>query len=309
MRRFRIAARRRSTRRSSPPTTPFPPQVTHQREQGESVAVPPEAADPADDHVFDHGHFPEFLPARGVGEVHLNGRQAAVVQGVPDGHAGVRVRRGVDHDPVEAPLRRLEPLDDLALVVRLEEGDRRALRPGRRRHLFADVGKCFPPVDGRLALPENVQVGTVDEQDPERPLPLHSIPPARRAAWRRRNRHFPGTVPGSVTITRKYSGATLRMNTCARSPPRWTSSAAPSPFSAAMRSDSRKNWTISAERAERSRSSPGARHSSTVSPSTPASAPEVTPGSLRWISSNTSRKVISVLLRHGFEEPEELRFR
>src|SRR5512141_2738334 len=256
---------------------PFPPQVTHQREQGEGVAVPPEAADPSDNHVFDQGYFPEILTARGVGEVHLDGRQAAVEQGVPDSHAGVRVCRGIDHNPVEAPLRCLEPLDDLALVVRLEEGDRRALRPGRCHHRFADVGQRFPSVEGRLALPENVQVGTVDEQDPEHPLPFHNISRVRRAAWRRRNRHFPGTVPGSVTITRKYSGATLRMNTCARSPPRWTSSAAPSPFSAAMRSDSRKNWTISAERAERSRSSPGARHSSTVSPSAPASAPEVTP--------------------------------
>jgi hypothetical protein len=50
--------------------------VTQQREQGEGVTVPADAADPADDHVLDQGHFPEFFPACGVGEVHLDRRQA-----------------------------------------------------------------------------------------------------------------------------------------------------------------------------------------------------------------------------------------
>jgi len=36
-----------------------------------------DAADPADDHVFDQGDLPEILPARRVAEVHLDGRQAA----------------------------------------------------------------------------------------------------------------------------------------------------------------------------------------------------------------------------------------
>src|SRR3990172_3753953 len=255
MRRFRKAPRRRSTRRSPPPTGPFPPQAMQQRLQGEGVALPPPAAaDPPDDHVFDVGDFPESLPARGVGEVDLDGGQAGIDQRVPHGDARVGVRRGIDHDPVEPPLRPLEPLDDLPFVVRLEEGDLRPFPPGRLRHRPADVRRSFTPVDGRLTIPENVQVGTVHEEDPERRLLPHSISLVRRAAWRRRNLHFPGTVPRSVTITRKYSSAALRMNTCARSPPRWSSSAAPSPFSTAMRS-----------------------HSWTVSPSTPASAPDVTP--------------------------------
>jgi len=53
--------------------------------------------------------------------VHLDRREAGVEQGVADSHARVRVRRGVDDDPVETPLRRLEPLDDLPLVVRLKK--------------------------------------------------------------------------------------------------------------------------------------------------------------------------------------------
>src|SRR3989304_2967841 len=75
----------------------------------------------------------------------------------------------------------------------------------------------------------------------------------------------------------------------------------PEPCSWAIRPLSLKNWTISAQRAERSRP-PAALHSSTARPSDPARAPPRIAGSFRCIPSMMSRNVISVLLRHLLEK-------
>ena len=85
---------------------------------------------------------------------------------VADGDARVGVAGGIDHDPVDLVPRLLEPVDDLPLVVRLEERHRRPLPPGGGGHVLADVLERLASVDGGLPLPQDVQVGAVDEQDP-----------------------------------------------------------------------------------------------------------------------------------------------
>src|SRR5512134_881732 len=258
---------------SPPPTFPPAPEVMQEGEKREDIAVAAESADAADDHVFHERHLPEPLPAGRVREVHLDRRETAEEEGVPDRDAGVGVAGRVDHHSVGRVPGLLERLDDLPLVVGLEELHRGPFAARGKADGLPDGGEGLAPVEAGLPLPQHVEVRAVDEEDPAGPLALHNSSCACRAAWRSRKRHFPGTIPAEATTTRKYSSVTRRTNNSACSPARDTSPADPSPYSAAIRSDSRNIRTISAQRAGRSHRSSGARHSSTVRPSDPTSAP------------------------------------
>src|SRR5512139_1832520 len=240
-----MAVIRPRRRLSGPPTVPLVPEVVEQGEKREDIAVAADAADTADDHILHEGYLAEPLPAGRVGEMHLDRRESAEEESVPDCHAGVCIPGGVDHHPVGRVPCPLERLHDLPFVVGLEELRRCAFPARGHRDGLMDGGEGLPAVETGYPLPQHVQVRPIDEQDPGNALPPHNISRVRRAACRSRKRHFPGTVPVVVTTTRQYSSVTRRTKTSARSPARVISPAVPRPFSVAIRSDSRKNRTSS----------------------------------------------------------------
>src|SRR5215472_1839368 len=83
-------------------------------------------AEPHDDAGGDQAHIgmmPPLFAAMDVREVHLDDGYLHELQRIVDGDRGVREPRRVDHDAVGALPGLLDPVDDLALVVRLAEID------------------------------------------------------------------------------------------------------------------------------------------------------------------------------------------
>jgi len=110
--------------------------------------------------------------------------------------------------------------------------------------------------------------------DPERPLPFHRISRVRRAALAQEEPHFPGRSP-VPRRSQEYPGH-LAEEDLRAVPAEVELFRRPSPFSVAMRSDSGKAGRTRRKGGE-VRSSPGALHSSTVSPSTPPALPRSRP--------------------------------
>ena len=109
-------------------------------------------------------HHSASLPA--VPRWRRRKRKRDAGEGVPDRDARVGERRGVDQDEPDAlALRGMEAVDDLALVVALEGGQRepRGLRPAGEP--VVDVRERLVPVDRRLAGAEQVEVGPLEHQD------------------------------------------------------------------------------------------------------------------------------------------------
>jgi len=96
--------------------------------------------------------------------MHLDRRESAEEEGVPDRHAGVGVPGGVDHHPVGRAPCPLERLHDLPFVVGLEELHRSAFRPRRLRDGLPDGGESLAAVETGFTLPQHVQVRPVDEK-------------------------------------------------------------------------------------------------------------------------------------------------
>ena len=116
--------------------------------------------------------MPELLARVHVGEVHLHHRDADRGDRVPDGDAVVGVGARVEHHAVVFGARRVEPVDDGALVVGLEHVARKALRLGVRHDLPVDVVDPLGPVDARLPHAHQVEVRSVDDQNL-----FHDCPP------------------------------------------------------------------------------------------------------------------------------------
>ena len=117
----------------------------------------------------------EALAREDVRQVHLDRRRRHRGQGVPERDTRrVRVGRRVQDDAVDAVRRLLNPVDELAFVVRLPRVD---LGPEARRELpqrLVDGRQVGRPVDVRLARPEQVQVRAVQDQDAQ--APVHRSP-------------------------------------------------------------------------------------------------------------------------------------
>src|SRR6185312_14688144 len=100
-------------------------QQARHRRQRQLVALAAEAADdPARGAAYE-GIVAEFLAAEDVREMHLDDRQGGGGERVEDGYGGVGIGAGVEDDAVGALPRLLDPVDELALVVRLAEIDRK----------------------------------------------------------------------------------------------------------------------------------------------------------------------------------------
>ncbi len=124
------------------------------------------AAEPHDHALGSHadiGMPAKRLPLIRVGEVDLDDRLVQHLQGVEEGNRRVGVSPGVDDHAGTLGPGLLDPVDELAFVVRLPEHD---LQPGLFRPLadrFLDVGKRLPAVDFRLAAAKKVEIRPVKD--------------------------------------------------------------------------------------------------------------------------------------------------
>ena len=109
--------------------------------------------------------FAERLARLDVGQVHFNERDMARGQGVAQGDAGVGVGRGVEDDEGDLVFYRLlHPVHQFVLGIALEEADAMAGGLGLAAETRIDGLQGVVAVVLRLAVAEQVQVGSVDDQ-------------------------------------------------------------------------------------------------------------------------------------------------
>ena len=133
--------------------------------EGELVALRAAADDDAVRPERDVGVVAEALALVDVGDVHLDHRPLEGVEGVEDGDRGVGEGAGIDGDSNGLLAGLVDPVDDLALPVRLQEAEGEAELGGQRGAVALDVGEGLVAVDLRLALAEEVEVRSVEDID------------------------------------------------------------------------------------------------------------------------------------------------
>ena len=99
-----------------------------------------------------------------VGNMDLDDRKLRGVQRVEQGDRGVGKGAGVDDDAGIAVARRLDAVDQHALVVALREFDREPQPLGFGPACLLDVGQGLAAVDLRLTLAQHVEIGPVEHQ-------------------------------------------------------------------------------------------------------------------------------------------------
>src|SRR5579863_7815637 len=97
-----------------------------------------------------------------VGDMHLNHRRVQGEERVKDRNGRRRKAAWID-DKTRCPLRArlLNGVDDYAFMVRLAKFNPDAVSLRRRAAQLLDVGQCGATVDFRLALAEQIEIGSV----------------------------------------------------------------------------------------------------------------------------------------------------
>ena len=159
-----------------------------------------------------HRHAAPRLAGVDVADVDLDRWPFAGDERVMERVRRVRERAEVTDHGVVVEL--LEPIDQRALVVRLERLQQGAALQGMRPGGLDDLGQRHRPVDLRLAPAEGAEVGPVEDQDPHRthcppavskePSTRIELVCSRRAtsappAARSRRRRTPGAGSGNST--------------------------------------------------------------------------------------------------------------
>ena len=143
---------------------------------GQLVAEPAETGDHARRHRRQHRRVAERLAGGRVGEVQLDDGSVEGGHRVVERPRGVAERAGVDDQGVGAAPGGVHGVDQLALVVRLEVLELEAVAAGGRLGPLDVVGQGGGPVDGGLALAEQVQVRPRQE-DTATPGSRHGVHP------------------------------------------------------------------------------------------------------------------------------------
>ena len=129
---------------------------------GQSVRVESESHDRAFANRSEQGDVAELFAGEDAGDVDLDDRHTDGFYGIGDRYRSVGVSSGIEGDPVVCPVGSVQGIDDFALHVRLEIGDLDLRKTGTE---FAEVGvEIAVAVNGRFALAQKVEVGTVDNQ-------------------------------------------------------------------------------------------------------------------------------------------------
>ena len=117
------------------------------------------------------GEFAEFLTRLNVGEMDLDCGNADGLECIENGNAGMRICRRIDDDTFKYTVCRLDHVNDLALVVRLKEGDAVSKLLGRRADKGLQRVEILLSVNVRLADAKHIQIRSVDNEY------FHDIPP------------------------------------------------------------------------------------------------------------------------------------
>ena len=103
-----------------------------------------------------------FIARMDVGDVHLDDRAVEGFQRIEKGDGSEGEGGRVDDDGVGGLARRLHEIDQLALVVRLMEGERQSGRRGELPATGLDRRQRRRAVDMRLAHAQQIEVGAVE---------------------------------------------------------------------------------------------------------------------------------------------------
>jgi hypothetical protein len=106
---------------------------------------------------------PRFT-CRDVAHVHFQHREGHGLDGVVQRHAVLRQARRVDERALHAVDVRVQLVDQRAFVVGLEGLDLHAQFAGQCHQLLVDLGQRGGAIDVRLAAAEQVEVGSVQNQ-------------------------------------------------------------------------------------------------------------------------------------------------
>src|SRR6185369_12669212 len=151
-----------------PPPPPRPPTLALtpafrdrlERQQVPALAL---ADHRRDGDVVQEVHRPERLASRGIGQVNLPERPLHAEQGIAQRDRRVGQPAGVDDRDVEVAA--VQPIDQGALVVRLEEVDLETELGRARGDLGVDLVERVAAVDLGLARPEEVEVRALEDED------------------------------------------------------------------------------------------------------------------------------------------------
>ena len=204
MRRSRasILRRRRRSSATSPgssATSRSTAEPRRDRLEGEVIAARSLPDDRLQRDVREEVHLPERLAGRRIREVDLDERSLDGQQRVPERDGGVGQPAGIDDDDVEVAL--VEPVDEGAFVIGLEERDLQPQLGGPGGDPGMDLVERGAAVDLRLARPEEVEVRALEDEDPgHRADP----PPAPAAA---------GSRSSPTTSRTSSSGTSARITT------------------------------------------------------------------------------------------------
>src|SRR5256885_7190490 len=123
----------------------------------------------ARDHALRHHgrHHPVTLGLAGedIRDMDFDDRFARAAQGVGERQAAVRERAWVDDDGVACRALFFDPVDQLALVVCLQAGEREVELAGTLVEQLFEIGKRLGAVDLRLAAAECPKVGSIEYED------------------------------------------------------------------------------------------------------------------------------------------------
>ena len=117
----------------------------------------------------------EFLATVDIREMDLDDGDGHGGHGVPQCERVVRQGAGIDDDSVKALARGLlDPVDELAFMIRLSALRHGAAAVGVAAYLAVELRERRASVDGRFPSSQKVQIGTVEHEDPRGLRPCHA---------------------------------------------------------------------------------------------------------------------------------------
>src|ERR1700685_1128863 len=109
--------------------------------------------------------MPEGLALVDIGNVHFDDRPGEGVERVEDGDRGVGEGGGIDDDAGGALAGGVNEVDDLVFAVALMELDRKPELLADAAAVRLDLGERLAAVNLRLTLAEQIEIGTVQDDD------------------------------------------------------------------------------------------------------------------------------------------------